>query len=174
MPYKKQVLIIESIPQGENPIEGKMIASLLDFALHGTYEMQIVANKSDLLDILDDRKYLRRFGYVHLSGHGEDDPPAFVLPRGSVTPQEFPEGCFRTRTVLLSACTLGKADFIEPFMHRTDPKAVIGPRREVPFIDSAVFFINFYYWASHRGVGVESAFNHAVNCGTKGDFWRFR
>lgn len=167
---RRSVLIIESIPQYQAPIEGDMLANVLEMASYDHFELHRVANKNDLLAMLEDRQFMRRFRIVHLSGHGDEEDPNFLLPRGCINADEFPSGAFKNRTVCLSACTLGKQSFVRPFMKRTGARFVIGPRRSVYFIDATIFFLTFYYWSNRRRLGIEASFNRAVKSGVRGDF----
>jgi hypothetical protein len=167
---RRSVLIIESIPQYQGPIEGDMLANVLEMASYDHFELHSVANKNDLLCMLEDRTFMRRFRIVHLSGHGDEEEPNFLLPRGSINASEFPEACFKNRTVCLSACTLGKRRFVDPFMDRTGARFVLGPRRSPYFIDATIFFLTFYYWSHRRRLGIEASYNRAIKSGVRGDF----
>jgi hypothetical protein len=167
---KRSVLIIEAIPQKEDPTEGDMLSKVLEMASYDYFELHAVSNKSDLLDMLEDRQFMRRFRIVHLSGHGDENGTSFLLPRGSIDASEFPQDCFRNRTVCLSACTLGKTAFVTPFMERTSARYVIGPRRSVYLIDATLFFLTFYYWTNRRRLGIEASYNRAARSGARGDF----
>jgi hypothetical protein len=167
---RRSVLIVEATPVKEDPVEGDMLSEVLEMASNDYFELHRVSNKSDLLDMLEDRLFMRRFRIVHLSGHGDEDGANFLLPRGSVNASEFPERCFRDRTVCLSACTLGKTSFVRPFMERTSAQWVIGPRRSVYLIDAALFFLTFYYWTNRRRLGIEASYRRAVSSGARGDF----
>lgn len=167
---KRSVLIVEAIPLKEDPVEGDMLSNVLEMASYDYFELHGVSNKSDLLDMLEDRQFMRRFRIVHLSGHGDEEGANFLLPRGSINASEFPQDCFRNRTVCLSACTLGKTSFVTPFMEQTSARYVIGPRRSVYLIDATLFFLTFYYWTNRRGLGIEAAYNRAVRSEARGDF----
>jgi hypothetical protein len=166
----RSVLIIESIPQYQDPTEGDMLANILEMASYDYFELRTVSNKRDLLDLLEDRQYMRKFRIVHLSGHGDEEDPNFLLPRGSINASAFPKGCFKNRTVCLSGCTLGKRSFVDPFMSQTNARFVLGPRRSVSFIDATLFFLTFYYWTNRRRLGIEASYNRAVASGVYGDF----
>jgi hypothetical protein len=164
------VLIVEAIPLKEDPTEGDVLSDVLEMASNDYFELHRVCNKSDLLDMLEDRQFMRRFKVVHLSGHGDEDGANFLLPRGSINASEFPRDCFRNRTVCLSACTMGKTSFVTPFMEQTSARFVIGPRRSVYLIDATLFFLTFYYWTNRRRLGITASFNRAVKSGARGDF----
>ncbi len=167
---RRSVLIVESIPQYQEPNEGDMLAKVLEMASYDYFELHAVCNKNDLLEMLEDRPFMRQFKIVHLSGHGDEEEPNFLLPRGSINASDFPESCFKNKTVCLSACTLGKSRFVKPFMERTGARFVIGPRRSIYFIDATLFFLTFYYWTNRRRLGIEASFNRAVKSGVRGDF----
>jgi len=168
---RRNVLIIESIPSYQDPTEGTMLCNILEMASTDYFEMHRIANKNELLEKLEDRSFMKRFRIVHLSGHGDEKGANFLLPRGSINATEFPADCFKNKTVCLSACTLGKSAFVNPFMEATDARFVIGPRRTVYFIDAALFFLTFYFWTNRRRLGIEASFNRAVRSGARGDFW---
>lgn len=80
------------------------------------------------------------------------------LPRARVYPEEFPEDCFAgTELVGLSACSLGKVAFIDRFMKQTGARMVVGPKKDVLFADSAIFFLNLFYLMHCQERGVKSA-----------------
>lgn len=164
------MLIVESIPQYQDPNEGDMLAKVLEMASYDYFELHAVCNRNDLLEMLEDRPFMRQFKIVHLSGHGDEEEPNFLLPRGSINASDFPEGCFKNKTVCLSACTLGKSRFVQPFMERTNARFVIGPRRSIYFIDATLFFLTFYYWTNRRRLGIEASYNRTVKSGVRGDF----
>ncbi|MBI0583746.1 MAG: hypothetical protein ISF22_05905 [Methanomassiliicoccus sp.] len=167
---KRSVLIVESIPLKEGPTEGDVLSKILEMASYDYFELHTVTNKNDLLSMLEDRQFMKRFRIVHLSGHGDEEEPNFLLPRGCVHASEFPEACFRNRTVCLSACTLGRSAFVRPFLEATGARFVIGPRRAVYLADAALFFMTFYYWTNRRRLGIEASYNRAVKSAARGDF----
>jgi hypothetical protein len=94
---RRSVLIIESIPQYQDPAEGDMLSEVLEMASTDYFELHTISNKSDLLDMLEDRAFMRRFKIVHLSGHGDEEEPNFLLPRGSINASAFPRTASATR-----------------------------------------------------------------------------
>jgi hypothetical protein len=104
-------------------------------------------------------KDLDEFDYVHLSGHADASECAFKTPKGSLTPEDFPKGCFLNKTVTISACALGKKTFLDRFKGQTCAKRVIAPQREVYFVDAALWFVTFYYYALHIGKKPQNAYD---------------
>jgi len=117
-----------------------------------------ISRKSDLLDLLSDDPC---YEHVYISSHGEvpEKEEAYLqLPRARVYPEEFPEGCFASaELVALSACSLGKVAFTDRFMERTGARMVVGPKKDVQFVDSAIFFLNLFYLIHRQERGVKSA-----------------
>jgi hypothetical protein len=46
---RRSVLIVESIPQYQEPTEGDMVAKVLEMASYDYFELHAVCNKNDLL-----------------------------------------------------------------------------------------------------------------------------
>ena len=146
------LLIIEAIPRKDLFNEGRVLS---EFSVM-TFEKVLfnrISSKRELLTILDGTLALDEFNYVHLSGHGDGrkKQEAFKCPYGRLAPADFPGGCFDGKTIALSGCHLGKTAFIDPFKLQTGARHVIAPQREVQFVDAAVWFVNFYYFALHHG-----------------------
>lgn len=74
--------------------------------------------------------------FVHLSGHGSVDHLEFQMPKGNLFADDFPEGCFKGRVVTLSACGLGRLDFIDMFIEQIGADVVIAPQNDVLTIDA--------------------------------------
>lgn len=116
-----------------------------------------ISRKGDLLDLLSGDLC---YEHVYISSHGEVQwGEAYLqLPRARVYPEEFPEDCFAgTELVGLSACSLGKVAFIDRFMKQTGARMVVGPKKDVLFADSAIFFLNLFYLMHCQERGVKSA-----------------
>ena len=116
-----------------------------------------ISRKSDLLDLLSDDPC---YEHVYISSHGEvQGGEAYLqLPRARVYPEEFPEGCFASAELVgLSACSLGKVAFADRFMQQTGARIVVGPKKDVLFADSAIFFLNLFYLMHRQERGAKSA-----------------
>ena len=152
-------MIIEAIPRKDRLHEGRVLNEFMRMSFEKVV-LNRISYKKDLLTMLDDTRMINGFNYVHLSGHGDvtKKKAAFKCPYGWIVPDEFPCGCFEDRTVALSGCQLGKTAFIEPFMNQTEARNVIAPQRDVPFVDAAVWFVNFYYFALHHEKSSWTAF----------------
>ncbi len=87
------------------------------------------------------------YEHVYISSHGDvqqKDEAYLKLPRARVCPEESPEDCFESaELVALSACSLGKAAFVDP-VYGTDRRTDGCRPKEVEFIDSAIFFLNLF------------------------------
>jgi len=151
--------IIECIPKKDDMREGLVLAEFLHMTGVGAADYHGFTNRSELLAFLGSDALLD-YDSVHLSGHGVVDGghACFLLPRGKVYPEEFPEECFLGKTVAVSACGLGKTCFARPFKVQTGADVVIAPQREVLFVDAAVWFVNYYYRLSCRGVRPRTAY----------------
>ncbi|MDN7023605.1 hypothetical protein FGU65_01605 [Methanoculleus sp. FWC-SCC1] len=157
------LLILECTPEEDNYREGLILEEFLGITDPKLTEFVEIRDDQDLLDVLEDERYLEDFEIIHLSGHGvvEDDIGAFLLPDGEeMYPEDFPEFCFAGKTVSLSACQLGRVQaFCDPLADQTDVKNIIAPQREVEFIDAAVWFVNFYYFLLMHRTRVTTAFD---------------
>jgi len=122
-----------------------------------------ISRKSDLLDLLSDDPC---YEHVYISSHGmvQEDEAYLQLPRARVYPEDFPEGCFaNTELVALSACSLGKAAFADPFMEQTGARLLVGPKKEVLFADSAIFFLNLFYLMHRQERGAKGALARTID-----------
>jgi len=158
---ERRVLIIECVPKSDDRREGLMLYEFLHMVEVGGVSLLTVSNKSDLIEFLEDGVSLQGYDHIHLSGHGKAagvDTPYFQLPRGRMSPYEFPGGCFEGKTVALSACELGRRGFVRQFKGQTGADVVIAPQREVLFVDAAVWFVNYYYLLLGQGTMASTAF----------------
>ena len=157
------LLILECTPKQDMAREGMILFNFL--TLPGLEDLDIklreFQNKKDLVKFLNQEKNVEDYEFVHLSGHGsvfDKHTAAFELPRGAMEAHEFPDNCFWDQSVALSACELGKTVFVDPFIEQTGPIEVIGPRKDVPFTDACVFWINYYYLVLQEGLTPKNAF----------------
>jgi hypothetical protein len=160
----ERLAIIECIPKKDDKQEGLAIYEFLHTTGIDFVDYYEFTNRSDLLEFLESEKMLE-YGSVHLSGHGaaSGDEAWFKMPRGRIHPDEFPEECFLGKVVAISACELGRKCFADTFLATTGAAAMIAPQREVPFIDAAVFFVNYYYHLYCQGVLPGTAFGRTRN-----------
>jgi len=151
---RKRVLVLECVPKRDKMDEGIILykfMSMTNMDLVGTIR---VTHKRDLLNIMCNKSVMRQFGFVHISAHGNEDAdgePILELPNGYLYSLEFPANCFKGKTVTFSACRLCRSSFIDTFMDQTGARYVVGPKKDVSFDDSAVWFINFYYLTLSHG-----------------------
>lgn len=158
------LLILDCDPKADGFREGWILGEFLKMADEDSVEVQEFQSKRKLLRFLSDPDNLS-YEHVHLCGHGKvygRDSGEFQLPRGSITADGFPESCFEEMVVSLSACELGKAAFVRPFIESTGAVAVIAPQREVEFIDASLFFLNFYYLVFHHGMRPNTAYGRTI------------
>jgi len=155
------LLIVEAIPKTEKLQEGHVLNEFIKMtSINWPRRFRRFANKYRLLTYFENENHYD-FEFIHFSGHGtvEGNTSFFECPRGSIAPDEFPEDCFIEQTVALSACELGKAAFVRPFMRHTGAKGVIAPLKEIPFMDACVWFVNYYYFLLEHHYAPGHAFN---------------
>jgi hypothetical protein len=148
---KPKLLIIECISRAERMNESLILYEFLKMSAPRRIHSVRLSSKDDVLAYLKTKANLAGYQYVHLSGHGDEKECGFETPRGDIAPEEFPRKCFDGKTVTVSACGLGKKEFIDPFLIRTAARFAIAPQREVQFIDAALWHTIFYYHALHIG-----------------------
>ena len=157
------LFILECTPKKDGACEGLILSEFLSLMGEETEEIAFkeFETKQEFLKFLSNDNKVSGYDCVHISGHGsvEGKIAEFQLPRGSVTPDEFPEECFRYSTNFLICMWLGRAAFIKPFIERTQPDFVIAPMKEVPFRDAALFWVNYYDNIIYRGIDARRAFD---------------
>jgi hypothetical protein len=163
LPGEKRLFIIECMPKSDGCKEGELLFNLLGMTIDVRSRGE-VALKDDLVSKPEFLKYVarksiaRRFDFIHLSGHGDPDGCRFEVPRGKVRPEEFPEDCFKGRTVTFASCGLSRNGFMQGFLNRTGAEAAIAPLNDVDFDDSAIWYSYFYYLVLHHGFTPWEAF----------------
>lgn len=164
------LLILECTPKGDKDSEGlilKKYLTLPDHHDHVNVKLIEYTNKTDFLNYLDRHICLNsEYNFIHLSGHGcveNKNIANFYLPRGSVQPDEFPRDCFMGTHVGISACELGKAAFINPFIKQTCPISLLGPQKAVNFSDACLFWINYYSLILHYNCMPVTSYWKTVN-----------
>jgi hypothetical protein len=155
------MLFFEGIPQNEGRNEGAVLFEFLTMSDPGQVEGEDVTNKRDLVAALSDTKRLKKFSYVHISAHGDEEGVGLVLPRGVLRPDDVPAGCLRGKCLTLSACQCGRADFVMKLVERTEADIAIGPSRDVAHAEAAMFFAYFYFLVLHGGMTPFGAFSKA-------------
>ncbi len=86
----------------------------------------------------------KRWDYVHISAHGEDH--AYICVGDDLlSPEEFPEDCFKGAVMTVSACGLGRTGFTGKMAEQTGVKVVIAPQNDVEMSHAAMFYCLFYY-----------------------------
>jgi hypothetical protein len=160
MARRRRVLVIECIPQSEKYNEGKMLRHFLDMIFQNDRGRVIyyrVKSKKQLVNYVDQKRDIYRYGYVHLSAHGKPKLGALELPRGRLYPSDLRQDCFKGRILALSACSAGRKGFVAEMIARTGAEAVIAPRNDVWFADAALWFTNFYYLVLEAGYEPKNA-----------------
>ncbi len=156
---EKRLLIIECVPKQDKAEEFVVLRKFLEMTAPKCVHAVRRSSKQALVNYIKNKVDLDEFDYIHLSGHADAGECVFKTPKGSLTPEDFPKGCFFNKTVTISACALGKKTFLERFMNQTSAKRVIAPQRDVVFVDAALWFVTFYYFALHIGNKPQNAFN---------------
>ncbi len=145
MPLKKGVYIIECVPQKDDMREGAVLYEFLNMVIPNRIEYDDVKNKNDFFDKLNTNKSK----VVHISCHGNTDDKGnfcMVMPKGNILPEEFLENDrLKGRNVVITGCFLGRKDFADEFLQRTQAESLIAPMNIINFEDSALWCVNFYH-----------------------------
>jgi len=160
MSRRRRVLVIECIPQSQKFNEGKMLRHFLDLIFENDRHRVAyyrVKGKSQLVNYIEQKKDISRYGFVHLSAHGKPELGALELPRGYLYPGDLREDCFKGRILTLSACKTGRKEFVAEMIKHTGADAVVAPRDDVWFSTAALWFSNFYYLVLENGYEPKSA-----------------
>jgi hypothetical protein len=177
----RSLLIAEAVPLKERKMESIVLGEFIRLFRENFREDYFFKCKSDFLDYLDryvvDPKYNKRHGkyqYIHISAHGryyKRRGAVLSFPKGDLTFDELPQGCFNHMLVTLSVCSLGKKASMEYFVERTKARCVITPLGSPRFEDAALWFLNFYYLLLKQRLPVHDAYD-IVNSmiDTKADF----
>ncbi len=158
--HRGHVVMLECIPKRDAQDESEVIWQFLRMT-DGDATKFDVTNKSEFIEILEQDADVQGASHVHLSGHGDGDESEFLLPRGRMRPEDFPELCFQGKVVTLSACSLGRKAFIERFCEVTGAAIVIAPTHDVHFAEAAAFFVNYYFLVTHHDMTPRGAFDRA-------------
>lgn len=154
----KRLIVFECTPLKDMANEGFSLENTLN--MNGKVVDYMMPESSVELQDLLELNLHKKYPFIHLSGHGRArgvDEPKFCQPRGFLRPMEFPEDCFDNRLVTFSACEMGLKKFWEPFMIWTGAREVIAPRFSPKFVDSALWYINFYYLMLHKRIDAQTA-----------------
>ena len=148
MATRRRLFILECTPKHEYR-EGEVLFNFLNMTEPNALFIRDFTNKSKLLSYIRRKRNLAGFDLIHLSGHGVSKF-VFELPRGFVSPDEFPDSCFEGMIVTISACGLSSKEFMNPFIERTKARGAIAPQNNVEFADAAIFYSYFYYLVMHH------------------------
>jgi hypothetical protein len=157
---RRRVLVIEAIPRSQKFDEGEMLRHFLDLVFENDRDRvhyYRVKGKSQLINYIDQKKDLSRYGFIHLSAHGKPEIGALELPKGYLYPGDLRQGCFKGRVLTLSACSTGRKEFVADLIERTGADAVIAPKADVWFSSAGLWFANFYYLVLDMGYSPRSA-----------------
>jgi hypothetical protein len=168
----KKLLIVEAVPQYEKKREALLLGELIRMFNPSYNDDYIYECKSaflyDVHRYFVDGRYKERHGrfhYVHLNGHGryyKRKGPVFYFPRGKMTVDDMPHGCFINTVITFSACQIGAGDGVEKIMERTKARVVIAPDSSPYFENAAIWFLNYYYLVLKQKYDPLEAFD-AVN-----------
>ena len=159
MARNKRLLIIECIPRSEKFNESLVLSSFLRMTEPEAIHAHVIRSKTQLSNYLGSKRISRSSISCTFRSMEGMITKSINLPQGSIRPEELPEGCFSRQTVTLSACGMSRTNFVSEFMETTGASQVIAPVHDVEFIDSAVWFINFYYLVLHKDYTPKGAFD---------------
>ncbi len=120
---EKRLLIIECVPKQDKAEEFVVLRKFLEMTAPKCVHAVRRSSKQALVNYIKNKVDLDEFDYIHLSGHADAGECVFKTPKGSLTPEDFPKGCFFNKTVTISECALGKKTFLERFMNQTSAKS---------------------------------------------------
>ncbi len=147
MPRPAKVLILECIPQCRGKDEGLVLYHFLRMKMPRSVDYKVLKGKQDLIRILE--RKAPEYRMVHFSSHGHKEG-YFSLVKGFLSPEEFPESCFKGSEVTFSSCEVGRSDFMDRLQERTGMRIGIAPVFDVVFIDAAMFYLHYYYFHCHK------------------------
>ena len=157
---KNGVYIIECVPKKDEIKEGAMLFEFLRMAIPDRVELKHIKGKNDFFNELN----ANNSKIIHISCHGNiDDEGNFcmVMPKGNIFPNEFYESDhLKGRNVVITGCFLGRKDFADEFLERTHAESLIAPMKELDFLDSAMWCVNFYYLLLTKGYTFAKGFTY--------------
>jgi hypothetical protein len=159
MTLKNGVYILECIPKKEFMKEGLILFEFLKMEIPERVELRFIKGKNHFFDELNKNN----FKIVHISCHGKYDDKNFCLqmPKGYICPDQFYQNDhLKGRDVVITGCSIGRKDFAEEFLERTEARSLIAPMNDIEFIDSAMWCINFYYVLLKKGYTFGNAFDY--------------
>ena len=159
MTLKNGVYILECIPKKEGMREGIILFEFLKMEIQEKVELKFIEGKNNFFDELNKNN----FKIVHISCHGKYNNENFCLqmPKGHIYPDQFYENDhLKGRDVVITGCSIGRKDFAEAFLERTEAESLIAPMNDIEFLDSAMWCINFYYIILKKGYAFANAFDY--------------
>lgn len=159
MTLKDGVYILECIPKKERMKEGTILFEFLKMEIPEKVELKFIKGKNHFFDELNKNN----FKIVHMSCHGKSYDESFCLqmPKGLIYPDQFYENDhLKGRAVVITGCSLGRRDFAEEFLERTEAELLIAPMNDIGFLDSAMWCVNFYYILLKKGYSFGNAFDY--------------
>ena len=159
MTLKDGVYILECIPKKEGMKEGVILFELLKMEIPEKAELKFIKGKNHFFDELNKNN----FKTVHISCHGKyyDGNFCLQMPKGHIYPDQFYENDhLKGRYVVITGCSLGRKEFAEEFLERTEAESLIAPMNDIGFLDSAMWCVNFYYILLKKGYGFGNAFDY--------------
>jgi hypothetical protein len=168
----KKLLIVEAVPQFEKKREALILGELIRMIDPSYNDDYIYPCKSaflyDVHRYFIDHIYRERYGrfnFVHFSGHGryyKRRGPVFHFPKGKITVDDLPDGCFKNTVLTFSACQIGAGDGLDRIIEKTKAKLVIAPDSSPYFENATLWFLNYYYLVLKQKCDPIEAFD-AVN-----------
>jgi len=135
----RSILLIEGISKAESYNETAIIAELAKMADFKAKRKQ-PNRKDEAIDLIRSQKY----GLIHISSHGTKD--SLQMGRATIRPVDLdPVDRIYSQILTISACEVGNKEFIRDIAYLLGIPIIIAPSRTIEFLDSAVFFVVFYY-----------------------------
>lgn len=158
---KDGVSIIECVPKEIDKREGALLFEFLRMIL-----------PKDRIDFYEVRNFNgfrcavvnNNYQVVHISCEGVEDEGELCIHLPIGKPVHVDEFCktsnLKGRDVVITGCELGSEDFGKEFKERTQAKTVIAPKIVIPFEDSAMWCVNFYYYHLLTGKSFAESYDY--------------
>lgn len=142
-----KLFIIESLDVEDEAHlrEGEIISSVLRMTGHEPIYRYVRTRKELAHFVAEFRR--RRYRWLHLSVHGNDDLIALTLDR--LNAEEFAAivgpALADGRRLFLSTCRAATVELAKAIFRRGECLSVAGPVKKIRFGDSAIFWASFYH-----------------------------
>ncbi|MCX9088131.1 MAG: hypothetical protein OIN90_11290 [Candidatus Methanoperedens sp.] len=161
MPPKDGVYIIECVPEEKEKREGIILYEFLRMILpRDRIDFSPVRNFNGFRNAVVNNNY----NVIHISCEGVEDEGELCihLPVGKpVHSDEFCETShLKGRYMVITGCELGRGEFAKKLKERTHAKTIIAPKKTIPFEDSAMWCVNFYYYHLLTGKSFAESYDY--------------